>query len=349
MTVISRLVWIDYIRVVATLSVILLHSSALLLPQYNHVPQAHWLIADIYQSSVRMCVPLFFMISGYLLLEKEEPLDVFFKKRLDKVIIPLLSWSIIYVFWQSYQGVFKMSWQSFFNLSISPVHRHLWFMYSILGIYLVIPILKIFIRNATKSLLYYYIFLWLFISSIVPLIERFSGAVNSVHLSSVSGFSGYLILGLLLGKLNITRKMFMVSGISYLLSLIFTSMATYQLTVKSHGIFSEDFCGWLTPNVITSSISTFIMIKFLALNLKILSHKNVLIIVKSISSASLGIYLVHIMILEILQNGRLGITINAMQGHPFVSIPITAMAIFLISYAVTVVLKQLPVLKRTVP
>lgn len=349
MTIKSRLVWIDYIRVLATILVILLHVSSLALVKYNEIPKHYWIIADLYHSSSRICVPLFFMISGFLLLEKEETLDIFFKKRLDKVVIPLLAWSLVYIFWQPYEGGASVSWKSFYSLAIFPAYYHFWFMYAILGVYLSMPILRIFVRNADKKLLYYYVALWLLASSIIPLIYKFSTIPSSLDLATISGFSGYFVLGLLLGNLNITKRMSIAAGVSYLVSVAFTALATYHITVKSGGIFSEYFYGWLSPNVIIASASAFILVKYWVPKSKFLLNERVSAVIGAISAASLGIYLVHVIFFELLQKGRFGVTISSLQGHPILSIPLTTMAVFSLSYLVVAILKKLPVLRKTVP
>ncbi|MBD2598484.1 acyltransferase family protein [Nostoc spongiaeforme FACHB-130] len=85
----NRLIWADYVRVIANFFVIFLHSAAPLLYQFKKIPDSYWITGNIYDSGVRMCVPLFFMLSGYLLLEKQETLETFFKKRFKRIFIPL--------------------------------------------------------------------------------------------------------------------------------------------------------------------------------------------------------------------------------------------------------------------
>jgi surface polysaccharide O-acyltransferase-like enzyme len=191
--------------------------------------------------------------------------------------------------------------------------------------------------------------LWIFASSISPLIFKLSEIPNRMDLMTVGGFSGYFVLGLLLGNLNITKKKFIIAGITYLASLIVTILGAYQLTVKGGGVLSEYFYGWHAPNVILASASAFVLIKYSALKFKLLLNENVLMIAGALSSASLGIYLVHIIFLELLQKGRLGVTISSLQGHPILSIPWTAMAILLLSYSVVAVLQKIPLLRKTVP
>ena len=135
----TKHIWADYIRVVATFCVVFLHSASPLLYRYNELPELYWMIGNIYDSSVRMCIPFFFMLSGYLLLEKDEPIYTFFKKRFNKVLIPLVIWSLFYIFWKAYyEDSSEISLYSFYSIALSPAYFHLWFLYAIIGIYLTV-------------------------------------------------------------------------------------------------------------------------------------------------------------------------------------------------------------------
>ena len=90
--------WADLIRVVATFLVVTVHVSGQITNVWGKVPESHWFIADIYGGIARICVPLFFMISGYLLLPRTESLGTFYRKRMPKVVIPFIAWVMREVF-----------------------------------------------------------------------------------------------------------------------------------------------------------------------------------------------------------------------------------------------------------
>ena len=93
--------WISNLRFVALLGVIILHTSAVLLAQFGKVPLADWLTADVYNALVRFSVPVFVMITGALNLATDyKPAD-FLKKRLVRIVIPFLFWSLVYVGYSS--------------------------------------------------------------------------------------------------------------------------------------------------------------------------------------------------------------------------------------------------------
>jgi len=345
----SKVIWVDYIRVIATFWVIVLHSAAPLLYKYNELPRNYWMIGNIYDSAVRMCVPLFFMLSGFLLLEKDEPLGVFFAKRFNKVIFPLFVWSLFYVFWKIYyEGSSELSLYSLYSIALSPAYYHLWFLYAIIGVYLVVPILRVIVRHANNTKIYYYLCLWFFAVSIIPLGEKIIGATSAIDLLAISGFSGYLIVGLLLGKREITRKMAFAAAALSFFCIIITIGITYWETARD-GFFTGYYYGYLAPNVVLLTVAIFVLIKYIVTTVDVFSNERILSIIQSFSSASLGIYLVHAMVLYILSEGRLGFSLSGFRGNPIVSIPLTATVAFLLSYLFVTILRRIPILRRITP
>lgn len=152
----NNIVWVDIIRIVAILLVIVLHAATPLVYSFNKIPNNDWWIANIYHSISNVCVPLFFMISGYLLLDKDEPVKTFLHKRISKVLIPLAIWTLVYLLWNKYYNNIELNLMfSLIKSIIEPAHYHLWFLYTILGLYLFIPILNIFIRHSSEKIKYY--------------------------------------------------------------------------------------------------------------------------------------------------------------------------------------------------
>lgn len=76
--------YISYLRVIATISVIVLHTAAFISMDYKNVSIGSWSVATFINSGVRFCVPLFVMISGALLLGKNEGVKLFLNKRIKK-------------------------------------------------------------------------------------------------------------------------------------------------------------------------------------------------------------------------------------------------------------------------
>src|ERR1700678_113538 len=140
--------WISNLRLISLYAVIVLHSSAQLLTAYGKVPVSDWWTADIFNAIVRFAVPVFVMITGALLLHREYEIGDFLKKRLTRVIVPFLFWSLVYVWysWYSEQVTFPGdAWahakQVLHLLKTGATSYHLWYVYMLIGLYFFIPVI----------------------------------------------------------------------------------------------------------------------------------------------------------------------------------------------------------------
>lgn len=124
----------DYIRVIACFLVVLLHVSAL---QFETFSPA-WPSALVYDSLSRMAVPLFFMLSGFLLLDRETgPLSRFYLRRYVRILLPFVVICIIYYFTPQYAGYDLPAY--LLHLATHYVDYHLWYVYALAGLYLTLP------------------------------------------------------------------------------------------------------------------------------------------------------------------------------------------------------------------
>ncbi|MBI5353434.1 MAG: acyltransferase family protein [Chloroflexi bacterium] len=343
----SETLWIDFIRVVAIFSVVWLHSAAPLLYKYNEIPHMDWWAGNVYDSIVRMCVPLLFMISGYLLLGRQEPLKIYAVKRINKVVVPLIIWTIFYVFWRYYETGRFIALKNVFGLLLNPAYYHLWFLYTLIGLYLYIPILRVLIQHASKEILYYFIALWFIAVSVFPLIFRLSHIGSSYDLKMISGYVGYLVIGHLLGNLQINKKWFIGSFIGIFVFAVITMAGTFFLTVRYEGVYDEYFYSYLSPNVILLSISAFVSIKYLAD--KIITSERGEAFLGLLSSVSFGIYFVHPMVLAAIGRGWLGIPFDVFSISAIYSVPLLALLTFGISFVITFILQRIPIVRKSVP
>lgn len=129
----------DYIRALGVLCIIGIHSTDLLLSNvHNH--SAQWWFGTLIQIVVRIGLPIFFMISGALILNSSnDNIGEFYKKRFLRILIPLFIYSFIYLYVFNYRlDILKFNnfIESIKLILSNNVHYHLWFVYTILGIYM---------------------------------------------------------------------------------------------------------------------------------------------------------------------------------------------------------------------
>ncbi|WP_374949447.1 acyltransferase [Mucilaginibacter sp.] len=336
--------WITNLRLLAMFAVVVLHTASPLLMNYNGVRSSDWVAGDVYNSVTRFAVPVFVMITGALLFNREFEIFGFYKKRIGRLIVPFLFWSLVYVGYQWYEEIIYFNGDAWANVLIvirqlkTGTYYHLWYIYLLIGLYLFIPFLGKFVRNATERELLYFLAIWFF----TTLISRpYLSYVNTaVELRYFSGYIGYLVLGYYLAY-----KRFAIPYLIFPSLLIFTACVVlitcgnYYLQVANHTL-STFFYEPIGPFVIVLATGAFMAAKHLIINL----GTKLSLIIANASKYTLGIYLSHALILDVLELND----INYKIFNPWLSIPLVALACFLLSWLLIYILSKLPIIKYVV-
>ncbi len=343
------LFWPDLIRVVATLLVITVHVSGQITNAWGKIPKSDWVIADIYGGIARVCVPLFFMISGYLLLPRSEPLGTFYRKRLPKVVIPLIAWSLIYVGWYCGNHPGTCSPPVIQNLLfVQGAYYHLWFLYVLIGIYLILPVLRLMIGPHTdRRVLWYLVGLWLIFQPGMAIAKQFWNFSIRIQPPLAMGFVGFLFLGYLLGQWALSRTRVGLSAVAFSLATLVTILGTYFMT-RAAGQFNGFFYDLVSLNVILASGGAFILLRWVS-ETRLLQRPGWHTFIRLLAAAAFGIYLIHVLVIEVLQGWIPGVRLDSFIGNPLWSIPLVCLIVFVISFGLVRLLQKIPVLNRIVP
>lgn len=216
----DREVWVDWMRVLACFMVMVVHSTE---PFYlggdggQILTRADMWWSAAFDSMVRMCVPLFIIASSYLQFPLRYSTGEFFKRRAVRVLVPFALWSVVYAF---YWGEPVDNLKSLL-LNFNYAAGHLWFVYMLVGVYFIMPLLSAWAREVGKRELQCYLALWLF-TTMLPLLRDWV-STDALALTYgptgiprqalfplwgeaswntygtfyyVSGFVGYMLLGL---------------------------------------------------------------------------------------------------------------------------------------------------------
>ena len=137
--------YIDYMRVFAMCCVVFMHAASSSLRMY--LGSANWMVLNVVTSLAFCSVPLFFMISGGLMLNSPKTADISYllKKRIPKLIVPLAVYSAVSAVWLDFlaDGSYSLyGWYQVMKKSLDgPIMAHFWFMYTLIGMYIISPIL----------------------------------------------------------------------------------------------------------------------------------------------------------------------------------------------------------------
>jgi surface polysaccharide O-acyltransferase-like enzyme len=341
--------WIDLIRVAAIYLVVTVHVSGQLTNVWGEIPTDQWFLASLYGGIARVCVPLFFMISGYLLLPRSESLRDFYVKRIPKILIPLLAWSLIYLGWYCGNHANTCTPSFVWNLLlVQGAYYHLWFLYTLLGIYLIMPVLRLMFRpEIDRQLLWYLILLWLIFQGVLTLAYKFWNFKINLSAPLAGGYIGYFVLGYLLGGVALARPRIVLSAMVWVLSTLGTIIGTYLLT-RAAGKFDNFFYDFVTLNVILASGAAFLLLRWLS-ETKLFMSANAQTATRILAVSAFGIYLVHPLVIEVLSGWIPFVHIDSFMGNAIWSVPLTTTAVFLLSFLIVRLLQKIPVVRSIVP
>jgi surface polysaccharide O-acyltransferase-like enzyme len=291
------------------------------------------------------------MISGVVILQdvRKRTILKFLKRQIPKVLIPLIFWSFFYELWVVRFNYHTFSFKNtLLKLLQGNAYYHLWFLFMILGLYLMVPILKVFIQNAESNNILYFLILWFIISSLMGLLNKFSGFRTMLNLPFMTGYIGYFVLGCYLAKIRISKSSTFVLYFLALSGIAVTIIGTYMLTVKNNGLYDGYFYDYLSPNIVITSIGIFLFIKN---SCSKVAHFNKKLskLIAHLSKMVFGIFLVHILVIDALATNMLGFKMSYMTLNPIISIPLTDCIVLLVSYIIVSLLNKIPLIKGIVP
>ncbi|SEP54856.1 acyltransferase [Flavobacterium urocaniciphilum] len=319
---------ISLLRVLATLSVIFIHVSAPIVVEFGKISNFNWNVANFYDSISRYAVPVFFMISGSLLLGKEFEIKDFLKKRLGKIIPPFLFWSLLYCLTNRY--IFNHK-----TFNISKIVRdvfygseyHLWFVFALIGVYLIAPIFQKWIHFSKQNDIKYFLIIW--ILTLFLTIPGVAIYFPKIDFTYFSGFIGYFILGYYLKIYVKCQNWF--SFLLILIGLSVTIFGTYFMTNKNNEFYYY-FYEYLSLNTLMVCIGIFMIFK----KIDNINDKFKPIISK-LNDCSFGIYLIHPLVLSVF-------TIFGFNNYfvnPIIDILIVSLACFSVSFIVIYFIKKI--------
>jgi surface polysaccharide O-acyltransferase-like enzyme len=211
----ARVYYFDYLRFWATLAVVLIHSSAQVYSATRTRSVdfwSHYTVADASEGISRFAVPCFFMISGALLLDPAHRFRL--GRQLARVGIPLAVWTAVYIAADdAYShsdlptipgpsdptGGVGTALRAFVS---GPVSDHLWFVYVLLGLYLVFPLLRPLTAlpdPTRRRLLEYALALWATVYLVIPAVNHFAPHTVTIYSDTTaalpSKYLGFVLLG----------------------------------------------------------------------------------------------------------------------------------------------------------
>ncbi|MCQ2353815.1 MAG: acyltransferase family protein [Clostridia bacterium] len=346
----QRIFYFDVIRAIACLAVVMVHVSG---PLLESAPDSidFW-VGNIFNSISRVCIPFFVMISGALFLDEDY---CYCNKKMRDHILKMI---LFFVFWSAvYCIVFDVvvPLASHEEIRIGTVivnlirgHFHLWFVYMIIGLYLTVPLLRLWVKKSNSAYIRYFILISSVLVFLLPQLidtgriffDEIAEIRSSVdYLKNISCFPVYFILGWYLNNFEIKHKKKMTvcgaAGIAIMIGM------TYFLSVRTgEGIeyYSEYYL-----TTLAYSVMGFVLVKD---SFKAENNDDSLFsrIVKTISKYSLGIYASHVAVLNVV----FFVLRKFSLTNALIWIPLCFISSLIISLIISAVFRKIPFLKHTV-
>jgi surface polysaccharide O-acyltransferase-like enzyme len=341
----KRYFGIDLIRVVACFLVMQTHAGEIYYIEDNGdlIRNEKNIWPGIFNSLARVCVPLFVMISGYLLLPMKTDYSTFLKKRFTRVSFPFIAFCIFYDIYYYIRGVIDVKTMLInipkIFINYGSELGHLWFMYMIMGVYLLIPIFSPWIKSAKKEHFYFYFVIWLISSFSCYIHLAFPQIWGEVYWNNntvVQGFIGdfgYAVLGAFI-KLHLKEKNLYILGIIlYLIGSGFT-MFGFLYRREEATTCEEIEVTWKfdSINVVIATFGVFLLLRKVECK-----NEKVVKIFNDIALKSYGMYLIHIFFLQFFKY-----VFDAPNQFPLWCIFVIAILTFITSYLVIKALSYIP-------
>lgn len=336
----------DLLRIVAAFSVVMLHSAAQFWYTLD-IQSTEWIIANSYDAVFRFGVPIFVMISGAMFLDKEYTLDIrrLYKHNIFRMVVLYVVWSCIYGLYDCREFDLGTAGIKVLLRELLYGRYHLWFIPMIVGIYMLLPVLKSWIAHAEKKNIEYFLILF-FIMKIGSETIRALVVTDEVHymldqiqIEMACSYVGYFVFGYYLAHIGIgdrLRKVVYALVIpSILMNVVLGNMLAWRAGEPVGEIY--DSFGIFTF-VILTALFVFTLDKGSKMNFGEKSTK----IIKEISADTLGVYLIHMLLIEFLELYG----IHSMMLPIAIGVPVLAVLIFVLSLAMAAGLRRIPVVGK---
>lgn len=291
--------YISFAKIISSFGVISLHINGFW--DCSPLNRKKWIIKNIYETVFYYSVPIFVLCIGATLIDFKERYGLleYNKKRLLKVVIPLIGWTLILYLYKVFilKNIGKIPfdfvsiWNYFFNSNLYGIFNSL---HIFLLTYMLIPLLS-FVEKKNKIRIYtYYFFLLLLTQSFIP--YSFSLLGNKLvwvyklkigYLIYI--FAGYIIHNYPFSKLS--KVIIYIIGIfSFFVHLIGTKILTFR-----YRTINKLQKGYLNLPCIFHSCSFFLFIKEYSYLVTKIIHKKY---INEIGSLTLGPFFMHLTVNE---------------------------------------------------
>jgi len=330
-------------RIIAVFFVILSHTTDRFVIYTNLKESVSWNIIYYLNTVSHVAVPLFIMLSGYLLLRKDKlkNIKLFYKRRFSRILLPFIFWVIVYAGFDINWDITRLTTQYLQERLWNGDLWHLYFLVIILELYVISPIIMRLtetMSNKNKAILFWSLLMF---SISCSLLNIYNIDFKRNSLTMFIPYIGIFYAGAYLSKVNIQKKLtFILLAIYFFLPVVTNRIG--------QGILGTFIVLNYSPTLLPMTLCLFLALKnFHQFFGKKLLSGYIPKIIAFTASTTFGIFLVHVLILDKVFSY---FHLYPWQIHaPLVFYAcLPAILTFLISFIIVVLLKKIPYLKYLV-
>ncbi|MGH0029444.1 MAG: acyltransferase [Myxococcota bacterium] len=337
-----NLFWIDALRMAAAVAVVLLHVSAEPVVLVKDRSSLVWWTGNLLDSAMRWCVPIFVMLSGALLLDRrKESSRTFFTRRVRRLALPILAWTLAYFAFQAARRGWPGWGEIGSKLLEGRPEYHMWYVYMTLGLYLWTPLLRRFVARVDRRTLWATTGAALLVAALHDALYSFRGvpmfrSVFTLYLP----YLGYYLAGHVL--LHHRPRVPLPLLLAIVAACVGVVAAGTHFLMERWGILPAGLYlyEYLSPPVVVMSLAVFLIGMRIPAPAAGSAGDR---IVRDMSAATLGIYLIHPMLIVLLRRQGISAVELGAAGAPVVALVVVVAAYLLVS-----LLRRTPVLRQAV-
>lgn len=337
-----RICYLEKLRVLACISVVFFHIFTTARTDFSNHSINEDYISILIPALLHFTVPIFFMITGYLFLNKKTDFTYkeFFRRYILKYIIAILFFGYMFSLMEVIMDERIINLNTFLislkKTIIGDTWEHMWYLYTLIGVLLFIPLFNK-LKEAKEETINYMIII-LFISSILyPVCSNIFNLNIGIVIPLNSVYLLYALLGYKVGnKVNDSNLKLNVCGL--ILSLIMLCII-YYFVIFHNVITIKILANYNSPIILLETICLFNIIKQTKKNSTTTKFE------KLISQNSYGIYIFHMFSINILYK-LIGFNI---YGRLFFIKSIFAFIItFIFTNLIVLIAKKMPYIKNII-
>lgn len=324
----DRELWGDVLRIICCFVIVLLHNTCNVFDQFRDGNTAILLI----NTFTAFAVPCFYMISGAYLLRKSHGVSETLKSRIPRIIIPTPFWGCIYLLLSGQaQGI------DFLKLLFQNQESHLWFMYSLFGIYMLLPFISKLYCSITLRQKAYGLLLLLAIPTVIYDGSKLLGIwVPNPSFVVFWPDLGIFLFGGILWELRdkLRQKPKWLYVLLFLAGLTITTLETLYLSNVNHAADKTfiSAIGSAGNLLMAASMFSFVLSCEDALHKRI--NYRFAGIIHQAGAATMGVYFIHVMILRTLNHTANGMILLHFNSGSLINMTLSAVVYFMISLVI---------------